>query len=91
MEFIVHITVNLPPDMPEPRKRELLEAESIRGRELIDSGALVRIWRLPGRLANISLYRVADATELHSLISSLPLFPWFDVSVEALATHPLEQ
>lgn len=91
MEFLVHITINLPPDMPEGQRLELLEAEAVRGRELIEMGALVRIWRLPGRFANISLYRVADATELHRLVSSLPLFPWFDVSVEALATHPLEQ
>jgi muconolactone D-isomerase len=36
------------------------------------------------------LYQATDATELHQLISSLPLWPWMDVSVEALATHPLE-
>ena len=60
MEFLVHITINLPPDMPEGQRLELLEAEAVRGRELIEMGALVRIWRLPGRFANISLYRVAD-------------------------------
>jgi muconolactone D-isomerase len=38
----------------------------------------------------VSLYRAADATQLHELIGSLPLFPWLEVSVEALATHPLE-
>ncbi len=90
MEFLVRIEVRLPPDMPEDRRRELLEAESARGRELLADGSLVRIWRVPGRLANISLYRAADATELHALLGSLPLAPWLEVSVEALATHPLE-
>jgi muconolactone D-isomerase len=90
MEFLVRIEVRLPPEMPEDRRRGLLEAESARGRELIADGSLVRIWRVPGRLANISLYRADDATQLHALISSLPLYPWLDVSVEALATHPLE-
>jgi muconolactone D-isomerase len=90
MEFLVRIEVGLPPDMSEDRRRRLLEAESARGRELIADGSLVRIWRVPGRLANISLYRAADATQLHALISSLPLYPWLEVSVEALATHPLE-
>jgi muconolactone D-isomerase len=89
-EFLVHITVNAPPDMPEARKGDLADAEARRGRELIEQGSLLRIWRLPGRWANVSLYRCADATELHELVSSLPMFPWLDVSVEALATHPLE-
>jgi muconolactone D-isomerase len=90
MEFLVHITVNLPLDMPEPRRSELIEGEHTRALELIAEGKLVRIWRLPGRFANVSLYRVADATELHAAITSLPLWPWMDVHVEALAVHPLE-
>ncbi len=90
MEFLVHIDVNVPPEMSAERRQELIAAETVRGRELIAQGSLIRIWRLPGRWANISLYRAADATELHELVSSLPMFPWFEVSVEALATHPLE-
>jgi muconolactone D-isomerase len=45
---------------------------------------------VPGRSANISLYETSDATELHAVLSSLPLWPWMDVHVEALAAHPLE-
>jgi muconolactone D-isomerase len=76
--------------LTEDRRRELLAAEHRRGRELIEQGLLVRIWRLPGRFANISLYRAADATELHAAVTSLPLWPYMDVRVEALAVHPLE-
>lgn len=65
-------------------------AERARGRELIDRGVLKRIWRIPGRLSNYSLYEVQDATILHDLLSSLPLWPWTTMNVEALATHPLE-
>jgi muconolactone D-isomerase len=90
MEFLVRIDVDLSVDVTEPRRRELLEAEAVRGRELIASGALRRIWRVPGRWSNVSLYDVADATELHALLTSLPLWPWMDVRVEALAVHPLE-
>lgn len=91
MEFLLTIEVKLPPDTPEDRRQQLLAAEERRGRELIELGKLVRIWRLPGRLANVSLYRCTDATELHDLLSSLPLFPWFDVTVQALAQHPLDR
>jgi muconolactone D-isomerase len=90
MEFLVHIDISLPHGLPEERRRELVAAEQDRARELIEQGLLVRIWRLPGRFANISLYRAADATELHAALTSLPLWPYMDVRVEALAVHPLE-
>lgn len=90
MEFLVRIEIDLPDDMPMSRRQDLMDAEASRGRELLESGALVRIWRVPGRLANVSLYGVADATELHAALSSLPLHPWMHVDIEALAVHPLE-
>ena len=86
----MRIDVDLSADMTEARRRELLDAEAERGRELLASGALRRIWRVPGRSSNVSLYAAADATELHALLTSLPLWPWMDVHVEALAIHPLE-
>ena len=91
MEFLVRIDVNLPPEMNPEVREDLLAREAARGRELIRAGLLVRIWRVPGRQANVSLYRAEDATEVHAAITSLPLWPWMDVSVEALAIHPLEQ
>ncbi len=90
MEFLVRIEVSLPHDLPDDRRAELLRAERDRGRELIQTGALVRIWRTPGRHANVSLYDVADATELDHALRSLPLHPWMRVHVEPLAVHPLE-
>jgi muconolactone D-isomerase len=91
MEFLVQIEVRLPAEIDPQRKQALLEAEFARGKELIQSGAIRRIWRLPGRFANFTLYEVPDATVLHSLISSLPLWPYMDVTVHPLAQHPLEK
>ena len=31
---------------------------------------------------------MADATALHEALSSLPLYPWMDIEVHALAVHP---
>jgi len=76
--------------MPPDERARLVALEAGRGRELIAMGKLRRIWRVPGRWANVAVYEAIDATELHALVSSLPLWPWMDVSVEALATHPLE-
>ena len=90
MQFLVRAQVNVPSDMSADERAQLTLLETARGRELIAMGNLRRIWRVPGRWANIALYEASDATELHALVSSLPLWPWMDVSVEALATHPLE-
>jgi muconolactone D-isomerase len=90
VQFLVRAQVTIPPDMPPNERARLILLETARGRELIAMGKLRRIWRVPGRWANIALYEAIDATELHALVSSLPLWPWMDVAVEALATHPLE-
>jgi muconolactone D-isomerase len=91
MEFLVEIETRLPPDMPERERLSLLERERQRGDDLRRDGTIFRIWRLPGRMANVGVWRAADATELHAAIVSLPLHPWQEVSVRALAQHPLEE
>ena len=90
MEFLVRIEVDLPADLDPDRRASLVEAEAARGRELRAAGTIARIWRVPGRQANVGIWRAADATELHAAISSLPLFDWMSVTVDPLATHYLE-
>ena len=41
-----------------------------------------------GRYANVSIFDVENNDELHALLSSLPLFPYMDIEVTALARHP---
>jgi muconolactone D-isomerase len=88
-EFLVEIEIALPPSTPADEQAALAGAERLRGQELLDAGSIVQIWRVPGRRANVGIWQAADASELHRLISSLPLFPWMDVRVSALAEHPL--
>lgn len=90
MEFLVRIDVSLPPEMDAARRDALLAAELARGLELRRAGAIERIWRVPGGLRNVGVWRAADATELHEQLASLPAFPWLRADVTALATHPLE-
>ncbi len=90
MEFLVHVEIDLPTSWAEGEASALRAAELARAAELRASGKLVRIWRIPGRQANWSLYSVADASELDAVISSLPLWPWMTVEVHALAVHPVE-
>jgi muconolactone D-isomerase len=92
VKYLVRIQVNLPPSVPAAQQDELQKAELERGRELVGSGAIAAIWRIPGApLRNVGIWEAKDATELHDLIASLPLFPWIEADVTPLAEHPLNR
>jgi muconolactone D-isomerase len=90
MEFLVQIEVSFPPDMPAGQFQDVLDREAVRGRELKEAGTIVRIWRIPGRRANVGIWRGDTADDVHAALTSLPAFPWIDARVTALATHHLE-
>jgi muconolactone D-isomerase len=46
------------------------------------------LWRVVGQYANVSIFNVSDNEELHQLLSSLPLYPYMDISVTPLTQHP---
>ena len=75
--------------MPQADRSSLLERERQRGRELKQAGVIEDMWRVPGRLANVGIWRAQSATALHEAISSLPVWAWTDVTVTPLADHHL--
>ena len=91
MEFLVEIEFSLPDDLTPSERAALLDAESQRARELIEQGIIKRIWRIPGRRANVGIWECDDASALHDALASLPFFPWMDINVRALAQHPDER
>ncbi|WP_419897253.1 muconolactone Delta-isomerase [Roseomonas sp. USHLN139] len=88
MLFHVAMEVKLPPDMPAQQADDLKTREKAMAQEIQRSGKWPHLWRVAGRYANISIFDVKDADELHTLLSGLPLFPYMDVRVTALARHP---
>lgn len=88
MEFLVCISVQWPPDGDDEVKARLIREEAERARQLTDAGMIKRLWRIPGRWANVGLWEAADATALHEALASLPLFPWLLTEVVPLARHP---
>ncbi len=91
MEFLVQNHVTFPPGIEPSERERLLAAELARGRELVDTGHIRHIWRVPGAVRNVGVWEAADATELHELLTSLPLFPYLRCEVTALAVHPLRR
>jgi muconolactone delta-isomerase len=90
VEFLVQIELRLPPELADQRRSQLMEAEARRGEELKRAGTIARIWRVPGRTANVGIWEAPDATALHEAIASLPMFPYLRADVTPLATHHLE-
>ena len=88
MDFLVKIDVRLPPETEPERREQLVTAEAVRARELAANGTILRLWRVPGRWSNVGIWCAGDATALHEAISSLPFYPWLDVEVTPLASHP---
>jgi muconolactone D-isomerase len=90
VEFLVQIQVRFPPEMTSEQLADIMQRETVRGRELQEAGTIVRIWRVAGKRANVGIWKADTGDELHAAITSLPAFPWLEASVTPLATHHLE-
>ena len=88
MLFHVAMTVNLPHDLGERTAEELRARERERAAELQRQGKWRHLWRVAGRYANVSIFDVEGAEQLHALLTSLPLVPFMQIEVTALCRHP---
>jgi len=80
--------VNLPPSMPEAEAAALKKTEKEKSQALQDSGKWRHLWRIVGQYSNISIFDADSLDELHTMISSLPLFPYMTIQVMPLCRHP---
>ncbi len=88
MLFKVEMTVKLPHDMPKEVADEIKARERKYAQDLQSSGKWRHIWRIVGSYANVSIFDVESNAELHDILSGLPLFPYMDITVDALCQHP---
>jgi muconolactone D-isomerase len=91
MLFILNIDVSIPADMPAAEKDVLRERENARAAELIAEGTMVRIWRIVGRVANVSLWHADTLEGLHAVLMSMPMFPYMKIEVTPVIDHPVTQ
>lgn len=90
MEFLVTLHQDWATLRERPDLEKLVAAERQVGALLIQEGALIRIWRLPGQRANVGIWQAPDPTALTALLERLPMRAWLDAEVVALASHDLE-
>jgi muconolactone D-isomerase len=91
MDYLIDFLITIPDDAPADEVRERLEGENTRVAELAAEGHALRVWRpLPddGRRRALGLYRAGSGAELQTILDSLPLRPWMDITVTELAEHP---
>ncbi|MEZ7809608.1 MULTISPECIES: muconolactone Delta-isomerase [Alcaligenes] len=88
MLYLVHMIVDIPDSLPAEEAARIKAEEKAYSQDLQRSGKWSHIWRVVGQYANYSVFDVESNEELHNLLSALPLFPYMQISVTPLATHP---
>jgi muconolactone D-isomerase len=88
MLYHVRMDVRLPPSLDEKTRTDIVMKEKEYSQQLQRAGKWPHIWRIVGEYANFSVFDVESNDELHRLLSGLPLFPYMEVTVVPLATHP---
>jgi muconolactone D-isomerase len=91
MDYLVEFVITIPDDAPPAEVAQRTADETTRVAELAAQGRVLRVWKpLPedGHRRALGLYRAASDEELEAILDSLPLRPWMEVSVTALAKHP---
>jgi muconolactone D-isomerase len=88
MLFQVQMDVRLPHAMPEQEATALKHRERERAQALQREGKWRHLWRIAGRYANVSVFDVESPQELHDILSTLPLFPFMEITVTPLCRHP---
>src|SRR3984885_8320491 len=91
MEFLVDMVTTVPDGTTDTEVDAIRTREAARSRELAAQGHLLRLWRPPlaaGEWRTWGLFQAADAAELESVLSSMPLRVWRHHTVTPLTAHP---
>ena len=88
MLFHVRMNVNMPAHMPAEEATRLKADEKALAQRLQEQGKWRHLWRIAGQYANVSIFDLDSVDELHTLLTSLPLFPYMEIDVMPLCRHP---
>lgn len=86
--FHVQMDVHRPRDITSDAWTKLVGNERDMAQRLQQAGTWRHLWRLVGQYKNFSIFAVESNSELHEILSSLPLFPYMTVTVTPICRHP---
>ena len=91
MDFLVDMTTYVPPGTHPDEIDDIRARESVRARELVANGHLLRLWRpplTPGQWRTFGLFAADDSDQLEHELASMPLRVWRSDVVTPLSVHP---
>jgi muconolactone D-isomerase len=88
MLFHVEMQVRIPYTLDAALVERLKQEERAVAQALQRRGVWRHLWRLVGCYANVSIFDVESPAQLHEILSTLPLFPYMEITVRALCRHP---
>jgi len=91
MRFLLNMHVRMPGEWSQEQRAELLHRETEAAVELMHRKVLRRTFRIVGQLANFSIWETATPDELHTVLQTLPMYPYMTISVTPISKHPVEQ
>ncbi|OBC00123.1 muconolactone delta-isomerase [Mycobacterium sp. 852013-50091_SCH5140682] len=87
IEFLVVMTVTVPPEVPHAVSEVTYAQEAERARWLAAGGYLTRLWSLPHG-QTLGLWQASDGQQLTAMLDELPLRDWMSYETTPLSTHP---
>jgi muconolactone delta-isomerase len=91
VQYLVTMTTHVPDGTPEQAVDEVKAREGAHSRDLAAQGSVLRLWRpplRPGEWRTLGLFVAADADELETVLSGMPLRVWRTDEVTPLSPHP---
>lgn len=88
MKYLVLAELSKPANAADIGWDELMRSESDYALQMMARGALVEMWRIPGRAASYSVWEASDHDEIHAALAAAPLYEHLRFTVTPLATHP---
>jgi muconolactone D-isomerase len=89
MEYLVKATpTGRLLDLSDDARDELMAREREVATALITDGTITWMWRLPDGTTSLAIWNAESADALDAGLEALPVFPYNDVEITALATHP---
>ncbi|MBP7646971.1 MAG: muconolactone Delta-isomerase [Comamonas sp.] len=88
MLFMVEMIVQIPQSLDAELVAKIKLEEKEYSQKLQREGKWRHLWRVVGEYANVSIFDADSNDALHTMLSSLPLFPYMQIKVTPLANHP---